>query len=165
MLRDLSSWLRGLETRRFNRRVQAALKLHMRGEVRSDGLPLKSAQSSLHLEWRARDIHPWDKTLRAKNFAAQFVNQAITDTVAVLSRLFATLPHVDVIAIGVYDPSSDRMIMSGEVLRADISASRPVSDRMWLSQLGVSFYIVDNCFQPLSRDGDLSHSGVENHCV
>lgn len=126
----------------FNRRIRAAL--HLRGEVRSDGLPLMSASSKLQLDWQAREIHPWDKALQLKDPEARFVNQAIKDTEAVVCRLFATLPHIDVIAIRVFQPHSGHMIMSGEVLRSSLAEPRPLSGRMWLGQLGIRFYLVEN---------------------
>jgi hypothetical protein len=149
MLRYLISWLRGLEKRVFTWRVQNALKLHLRGEGRPDGLHLSNVRSRLELEWRAREIHPWDRALRATDPDAQFVSQAMRDTEAVVKRLFASLPHTDVIAIRVYEPASDSVIMSGEVLRSSLASPKPLSDRMWLGQLGISFQIIDNQFQPL----------------
>jgi hypothetical protein len=70
--------------------------------------------------------------------------QAIQDTGAVLMRLFATLPHVGTITTRVYEPSSDRVIMSGEVMRMSPAGPRPLSDRMWLGQLGLRFHIIDD---------------------
>jgi hypothetical protein len=170
MLRYVNSLLRSLETRLFNRRIQRALKLNLRGEGRSDGLPLKSANTSLELEWHARDIHPWDKALPSRNADAQFVNQAIQDTDAVLMRLFATLPHVDTINVFVYEPSSDGVIMSGEVMRTSLAGPRPLSDRIWRGQLGIRFHIIDNRFQPLVQSeerqrGRFKPQSIENHCI
>jgi hypothetical protein len=162
MSRHLTALLRALETRMFNRRIRNALKLHLRGEVRADGLPLKSVSSSVELEWRARNIHPWDRALGLKDADARFVRQSIKDTAAAITRLFATLPHVDALTIRIYEPNSDRVIMSGEVLRSSLSPDRPLSERIWLGQLGMTFHIIDDRFQPLSS-GQGSDRGSSNY--
>ena len=46
--------------------IQGALDLHNRGEVRRDGLSLTRVSHHLEIEWRARDIHPWDRASESK---------------------------------------------------------------------------------------------------
>lgn len=41
--------------------IEYALALHARNEVRRDGLTLTKTSSQLVIEWRARDVHPWDR--------------------------------------------------------------------------------------------------------
>ena len=63
MLRVVEILLRRLGAYCYKRDLQRALALHLRGEVRRDGLNLTVAIIHLEIEWRARDIHPWDRGL------------------------------------------------------------------------------------------------------
>ena len=129
--------------------VEDSLALHRRGEVRSDGLQLTRMQSRMEVEWRARDIHPWDRELPAERQRDLFVRQVLSDIDAALGRLFSALPEVEALDVRVLDPHSAEMIVSGLVFRSSLSACRPRSNRMWLSQLGLEFRLRDNHFETL----------------
>jgi hypothetical protein len=154
--RLLSNWF----AREYNRRIESALALHLRGEARTDGLALKRAHSRLAVQWSARHIHPWDSgSVSAEERAALFVKQALADADAALSRVFSLLPQLDSIELRVFHPDSDHTIMNGVVSRASFATHRPLSNRMWLSQLGVQFRLNGDRFEPLEfRRDDLSET-------
>ena len=88
MWRLLSSALRRWNAHFYKRQIQRALALNRRGEVRSDGLSLRHAHSRLEVQWRARDVHPWDRAKPADDRAGLFVQQVMADVDAALTRLF-----------------------------------------------------------------------------
>jgi hypothetical protein len=118
MLHVLETVLRKLCRYRYNRSIKRALALHLRGEVRRDGLYAARVTTHLDIEWRARDIHPWDRSLLAPpQKAAAFVEQSLADTEAAIHGLFAALPQVDVVTLRVLDRASEHAIISGTVTR------------------------------------------------
>jgi hypothetical protein len=103
---------------RYKHSVERALALHLRGEVRRDGLNLISLRTHLEIEWRARDIHPWDRGLLLPAArAAAFVEQSLADTEVAIYRLFGALPQVDAITLRVLDRTSEHLMISGTVSR------------------------------------------------
>src|SRR5579864_776789 len=89
MLHFLKTLSRKLDGYRYKHDIERALALHLRGEVRSDGLNPTSLATHLEIEWRARDIHPWDRGLLSPaQRAAAFVKQSLADTEAAIYRLF-----------------------------------------------------------------------------
>lgn len=136
----------------FERRIQRALALNRRGEVRSDGLLLSRAYTHLKLEWRARPIHPWDRMASVEKQRALFVKQCFADAGAALSRLFEQLPEVDSIDVCIREPRSNAVIMAGVVSRSTLQAARPLSDRMWIGQLGLRFHLNGDRFEPLEDE-------------
>jgi hypothetical protein len=143
MLHFLKTLLRKLDGRRYKLDVERALALHLRGEVRSDGLDPINLTTQLQIEWRARDIHPWDRSLLPPaRRAAAFVEQSLADTEAAIYRLFEALPQVDVLAIRVLDPASESVIISGAVSRLAASArDANLSVGMRLLYLGITFQL------------------------
>jgi hypothetical protein len=127
------------------RRVEHALALHRRGEVRSDGLMLTALSHHLEVEWCARYIHPWDRDCDRRERKHQFAEQSFADTDAALSRLFNALPYVDVIAFTVVHPESHERILAGTVSR---SASVPKTcnasprTRLWHRGATVSLVVL-----------------------
>ena len=163
MLHVLKTFLRKLDGHRYRRDVERALALHLRGEVRSDGLDPINVTTQLQIEWRARDVHPWDRGLlpRAQR-AAAFVEQSLADTEAAISRLFETLPQVDVISLRVLDRTSETVIISGTVSRIDAAArDENLSIGMRLLYLGLTFHSAGSLFEPLEdhRSAPAPHSG------
>jgi hypothetical protein len=150
MQQYLSSLFRRWEAYLFQRRIGRALALQMRGEARKDGLTLHHVHAQLHVEWQARDVHPWDKALPAEGRATLFVKQTFADTDAALTRLFKTVPSAEIISLRVLRPRTGDIIMSGEVHRSSMALRRPLSDRIWLGQLGVIFRLSGDYFEPLS---------------
>ncbi len=154
MLHAMKTLLRKLDGNRYRRDVKRALALHLRGEVRSDGLNPINITTQLQIEWRARDVHPWDRALlpRAQR-AAAFVEQALADTEATISRLFEALPQVDVISLRVLDRTSETVIISGTVSRIDAAVrDESLSIGMRLLYLGLSYHSAGSLFEPLEDD-------------
>jgi hypothetical protein len=123
--------------------IQDALSLHRRGEERRDGLTLTQASHRLEIEWRARDIHPWDRDSEPEERELLFTEQSIADADAALSRLFNKLPEIDVIEFGVTHPDSHQRILAGTVERAArMPGTRGLSPRTRLWHRGVSTTIL-----------------------
>jgi hypothetical protein len=108
----------------------------------------------LEIEWRARDIHPWDRSLLAPaRRAAAFVEQSLADTEAAVYRLFEAVHQVDVITLKVFDRMSDNVIISGTVSRADILArDEELSIGMRLRNLGLTYHSAGSVFERLEED-------------
>src|ERR1700721_1228987 len=123
MLHFLKTLLRKLDGRRYKLDVERALALQLRGEVRNDGLESITLTTQLQIEWRARDIHPWDRGLLSPGQRTEaFLEQSLVDTEAAIYRLFEALPQVDAIAVRVLDRKSETVIISGNVSRLAASA-------------------------------------------
>ncbi len=149
-------WLKKMEQlrsafacRRLRRRVIKALALNQRGEVRPDGLSLNHFQGRLIIEWRAREVHPWDRDLPALRTAQLFAEQCLDDTNAALERLFSDLPEIDVIEFKVMHPISGAPILSGSVARFAARTVRAHSSAMRLKELGVVYRLQNWHFEPL----------------
>src|SRR2546425_83344 len=139
MWQTIGILFRKFERWRHRYNIGRSLALHLRGEARSDGLTLIRVRNRLELRWRARDIHPWDA--QASNKAQLFGEQLLSDTEAVILRLFKALPQVDMIDLKVFVPTSETVIMAGVVNRSDLEAARNLmSVRMRLQQMGVGLW-------------------------
>jgi hypothetical protein len=154
MLHILERLFCKLDCYRFKHNVEHALALHLRGEVRRDGLHPTNLRTHLEIEWRARDIHPWDRSLLAPaQRAAAFVEQSLADTEAAVYRLFEDVHQVDVITLKVFDQTSDNVIISGTVSRADILArDEELSIGMRLRNLGLTYHSAGSVFERLEED-------------
>ncbi len=140
MWQTIGVLIRKFERWRHRYNIDRSLALHLRGEARSDGLSLIRVRDRLEVRWRARDIHPWDA--EASNKAQLFGEQLLTDTEAVILRLFKALPQVDLIDLKIFEPTSDTVIMAGVVHRSELDAVRSLmSIRMRLQQMGVSSWL------------------------
>jgi hypothetical protein len=141
MWRQLQSLLRKPALWRYERKIRKALALHLRGEVRRDGLTLDNVSSHLEIRWRARDIHPWDRHLARYEREVKFAEQALADTEAAILRLFEKLPQIDVIELSVLEPKSETLIAAGTVHRSDLHAARPrlLSVGMRLREVGITY--------------------------
>jgi hypothetical protein len=135
--------------KRLRCRVVRALALNRRGEARGDGLPLSRFNNRLEIEWRARQVHPWDRDLPPARVAQLFAEQCLDDTRAALERLFSALPEIDVIEFTVTHPVSRALIVAGSVTRRDIRDAKACSSGMRLKQLGVTYRLHDWQFEPL----------------
>ena len=153
MLRVFRLLCSKLDSYRHKRGIQRALALHHRGEARKDGLTPTNITTHLEIEWRARDVHPWDRCLLSPaERAAAFVKQALADTEAAIRRLFATLPNVDVITLKVLDRRLENVIISGTVSRPGaVSRNDDLSTGMRLSCLGLTFHSAGCEFEPLEK--------------
>jgi hypothetical protein len=141
--------------KRYRRKIERALALHLRGEVRRDGLKLKKLSNRLEIEWWARDIHPWDCNDSPDRRAWLFFRQCLADTEAAVTRLFQALPQVDVIALTVLERNSESVILSGTVDRcaAEPDAELSVGMRLW--QRGIMYHSDGSRFEPLGPSDDL----------
>ncbi len=141
MLRVLRTFLSRLDLWRYQRGINRALALHLRGEVRRDGLTVDNVSSRLEIRWRARDIHPWDRHLARYDREVMFAEQALADTEAAIVRLFERLPQIDVIDLSVVEPASETLIAAGTVHRSDLTAPRPrlFSVGMRLREVGIRY--------------------------
>ena len=123
--------------------IQNALALQHRGEVRRDGLVLTRASHHLEIEWRARDVHPWDRASESEEREFLFAEQSLADTDAALSRLFNELPEIDVIEFRVTRPDSDQRVLAGTVERsARVPRTRAASTRTRLWHRGVTITLL-----------------------
>jgi hypothetical protein len=138
----LKSFLSKRKMAREWKAIQNALALHRRGEVRRDGLNLISVSHHLEIEWRARDVHPWDRGTEDGEREVLFAEQSIADTDAALSRLFDELPEVNVIEFRVIHPDSGERILEGTVERSVRPSCPGLSVRTKLWQRGVAITIV-----------------------
>jgi hypothetical protein len=94
---SIKSILQRLQIYDTRQQIENALALQRRGEVRGDGLTLTQVSHHLEIEWRAREIHPWDRVSESEERELLFSEQSVADTDAALSRLFDKLPELDVI--------------------------------------------------------------------
>lgn len=134
----------------LRRRAAKALALNKRGEVRGDGLLVIRFRNRLEIEWRARDVHPWDRNRQPAVVAQLFAEQCLDDANAAIERLFFGFPEVDVIDFKVLDLKSPAPIVSGAVTRAAAETVRATSAGMKLKNLGVNFRLHNWRFEPLS---------------
>jgi hypothetical protein len=132
----------------FWRKIERALALHRRGEARSDGLQLTSAKTTLHIEWLARDVHPWDRGLPRDETEQLFSQQCLADANAAISRLFAEVPVLDTIEVRVRRDPSQAPLMAGVVKRSDLYRSAGASIAMRLRSLGLKFRMHNMRLEP-----------------
>ena len=95
---------------------------------------------------RARNIHPWDRDLPVLEQAELFSEQALQDTDAALIRLFQGLSEIEQIEFQVLKPDGfDDIILTGLVDREGVlDSERPLSLRMRLRNLGVTYQMADD---------------------
>jgi hypothetical protein len=87
------------ERRRLHKRVTRALQLRPRGGCVDDRLTVNRISTELRVEWRARDVHPWDRDLPLDRRDDLFLEQCRHDTLVAVQRMFARLSEVDLIEI------------------------------------------------------------------
>ena len=129
--------------------VRRALALRPRGAIPNDVLVLHSLRllgHCLQLEWRARDIHPWDRDLPPSQQAELFSEQALRDTDVALIRLFQRLPEIEQIEFQVLNRMDfDGVILMGVVDREEaLNPEPPPSLRMRLNMLGVHYQMAED---------------------
>ncbi len=136
----------------FWRKIERALALHQRGEVRSDGLQLTSATTTLRIEWVARSVHPWDRNLPADKSDRLFSHQCLDDTHAALGRLFAEIPVLDTIEVRVRRNLLHPPILLGTVERESFRSQHCSSTAMKLRAMGLSFRMSNLCLEELETN-------------
>lgn len=129
------------KVRRVRKVLDNALALHRRGEVRSDGLTLLDVSIKLTVNWRARDIHPWDRDLPEERAAPRLLDQTLHDTEDAVERIFSAFPEANTLELNVFEsePASNRVIMSGLVVRSDLGRCASSSIGMRLRMLGINY--------------------------
>jgi len=108
-----------------------------------DTLRLRHVSGQLEVEWQARDVHPWDRSLPVERQAQCFTDQTLNDTDRAITRLFELMPELDAITVRVLAPGSGRRpVLAGTVTRKDLDASPSSSSprlRLWM--LGLQYEI------------------------
>jgi hypothetical protein len=136
----------------FRRRIAKALALNKhRRAMRRDGLSLSQFRTRLEIQWRAREVHPWDRQrgLSQKDITELFAKQCLDDTSAAIERLFCKLPEVEFIDFTVIDPKSSATILHGSVDRSEAITSNDVAPGMKLKNFGATYRLNDWRFEPL----------------
>ena len=105
----------------ISRALGDALALQRRGEARPDGISSFSFAIGLTVNWRARDVHPWDLDMPEERKAPRLVDQTLRDTEAAIERIFAAFPEVNTLEVNVFErePASEQVILAGVVVRSD----------------------------------------------
>ena len=135
---------------RLRRLVTKALALKPRGFAPKDVLALTELSGQLQLEWRARDIHPWDRDQPPARQAELFREQALHDTDDAVVRLFQLLPEIDALGIRVLAPRDTRLMLAGTVSRREAFATRSLSSPgMRLTLMGVRYHVTEGHLEPL----------------
>jgi len=149
--RILADCLSRITDGRFRRIVTRALTLTARGFVPHDVLVLTELSARLRVEWRSREVHPWDRDLPWERRAARFREQTLQDTAAAIARLFRTVPEVEIIEVRVLEPDpSSRLILAGTVARQDALVARTyASPSMTLRMMGIGYRLKDGHLEPL----------------
>ena len=123
--------------------VARALRLPPRGGLGGDTLRLRHVSGRLEVEWQARDVHPWDRSLPVERQAQCFTDQTFTDADRAIKRLFELMPELDAITVRVLAPGNGRRpVLAGTVTRTDLDASPSSSSpRMRLWMLGLQYEV------------------------
>ena len=150
--------IRRLDAFQYRRAIDRALALHLRGEVRSDGLKLTKMSTHLEIEWLARDVHPWDFEDPPAQKALLFVRQCLADTEAAITRLFEALPQVDIVSVRVLEKTSRSVIMAGTIYRPAEEATPSLSVGMRLGKRGIKYHSDGWQFESLGSSDDLDIS-------
>jgi hypothetical protein len=140
---------KGAPSNRIVRRVASALAVKPRGAVWNDVLSIQDLSLRLHVEWLARDVHPWDRDLPERRQAELFAQQCLEDVDAAIPRLFEELPEIDVLEIGVLERGSKTRIIAGTTHRNDLVAQRCSSLGMRLRMIGINYHRTNLRFEPI----------------
>ena len=137
--------------KRFRRMVTKALAVGSRGFIANDVLLLSKLSTQVQVEWRTRDVHPWNRNVPPDQRAELFREQTLHDTDAAIRRFFQLLPDLDAIEIRVLEPHApNRLILAGAVARRDAMATRSLSSPgMRLKTMGIRFRTNGGHLEPL----------------
>jgi hypothetical protein len=149
ILRFLQKLHRRLKPKSLRKRVNRALALHRRGEVRADGLELRNMKTTIRVEWVAREIHPWDRQIASRLKERLFARQSLEDVDAAITRLFEQLPEADAFEVRVLREGDNRLLFHGRVERADVAVASHSSPLMKLNSLGIKFQVSNWQLEPL----------------
>jgi hypothetical protein len=104
----------------------------------------------LHVDWFAREVHPWDHDLPLERQAELFAEQCLEDVDAAIFRLFEELPEVGVIDMSVFDRGSNTKIIKDVVSRENARTSEGLSLGMRLNAIGVNYRRSNLRFESIS---------------
>jgi hypothetical protein len=147
------------QTGKMTGEVMRSLRLQPRGAVPHDVLRLAGLSLRLRVEWRARDVHPWDHDLSEHRQAQRFAQRCLHDVDAAIARLFERIPEMHVLELVVRAPGSGAAIMSGMVHRDDLHAASHLALEMRLRTIGVKYQLFDHRFESV-QSPDIAHQAV-----
>jgi hypothetical protein len=134
---EAGDFVRNLRRRlRFGEFSREPLKL-LRLELRRD---------EAECEWIARPADPWDADLPPSMGERNASLQALEDSLAVRSLLFAAVPSVSSAVFRVYrqiEPEHSELIITGTVTRDDHAAANVCSLAMRAQLCGLRFWLAD----------------------
>jgi hypothetical protein len=133
--------------------VTRALRLQPRGAIAHDVLHLRALSLRLRVEWRARDVHPWDHDLSEQRQAQLFARQCLEDVDTAITRLFERVPEMHVLEVVVRAPRSNSVIMFGVVHREDLRGASHLALEMKLRTIGMKYQLFDCRFESMVSDG------------
>jgi hypothetical protein len=139
-------------------RVRKALALNRRREARVDGLELKRLKTTVHVEWIAREVHPWDRNRPAMSVQKLYTLQCLEDAQAAIERLFDQIPDAEAIEVRVFCTAAQPPVMAGIIHRTDLRHAIHDSPGMNLKSLGVKFKMSDWRLEPLPMVEDHAES-------
>jgi hypothetical protein len=142
--------VQALRTGAMTREVTRSLRLSPRGAIAHDVLDVAALSLRLRVEWRAREVHPWDHDLPEPQQAQLFARQCLEDVEAAMTRLFEKIPEMYVLELGVRDPRSNAVIMSGVVHRDDLLGASHLALEMKLRTVGMKYQLFDRRFESIS---------------
>ena len=138
-------------TRPLRRIAAKALTLPSRRFFAPDQPRLNRVSGQLQVEWLARDVLPFARNPDEQRQEQLFCQQTLSDTCAVIVRLFALLPEIERLDVRVVQPWSPKtLILAGTVTRQDVLASRPLSSPgTRLQSMGIRYRLVNGHLAPL----------------
>jgi hypothetical protein len=107
-------------------------------------------KTTLHVEWIARAIHPWDRHRAPQSMQKLYTQQCLEDAQTAIHNLFDNITDVEAIAVRVFSCPSQPPVMAGIVHREDLMRAVYNSPGMNLKSLGMSFKMNDWQLEPLS---------------
>jgi hypothetical protein len=146
-------------TGKMTREITRSLRLQPRGGVAHDVLRLAALSLRLRVEWRARDVHPWDHDLSEHRQAQLFARQCLKDVDTAIARVFDRVPEMQVLEVVVRAPRSGAIIMSGVVHRDDLRGASHLTLEMKLRTIGIKYQLFDRRFESVPSPADV-HQAV-----
>jgi hypothetical protein len=146
-------------TGKMTREITRSLRLQPRGGVAHDVLRLAALSLRLRVEWRARDVHPWDHDLSEHRQAQLFARQCLKDVDTAIARVFDRVPEMQVLEVVVRAPRSGAIIMSGVVHRDDLRGASRLTLDMKLRTIGMKYQLFDRRFESVPSPADV-HQAV-----
>jgi hypothetical protein len=106
-------------------------------------------QTTMRVEWVAREIHPWDRHIANRLRERLFARQSLEDVDAAITRLFEQLPEADTLEVRVLREGDNQLLFHGRVERAEVAVASHSSSLMKLKSLGIKFRISNWQLEPL----------------